>query len=212
MTGRDHSVTVAAMNSQIPIILLAAGQSSRMRGADKLLQDIDGQPQLRRITKAARAATDATVVVALPSMPHDRWATIKDIDVLGLAVTDASEGMNASLRCAIKALPGKPKAVMVLLADLPDLTEKDIATVLQSVDHHKKHLIWRATSQTGIPGHPVVFCGTLIPQLRALTGDNGAQSVVKAHLNSTKFVALPDTHATLDLDTPEDWANWRANR
>ena len=33
------------------ILILAAGASSRMRGTDKLLEEIDGQPQIRRITK-----------------------------------------------------------------------------------------------------------------------------------------------------------------
>lgn len=200
------------MISHIPIIILAAGQSSRMRGADKLLQDVDGQPLLQRIAKVARAATDAEVLVALPLMPHDRWAVVENCGVKGLEVADASEGMNASLRRVIKALPDLPNAIMVLLADLPELTTNDITTVLKSAKNDKDYLIWRGTSDAGIPGHPVVFSATLLPQLRALTGDSGAQSVVRENSDHVRLVPLPGTHATLDLDTPEEWANWRANR
>ncbi|MAY45584.1 MAG: 4-diphosphocytidyl-2C-methyl-D-erythritol synthase, partial [Rhodobacteraceae bacterium] len=30
--------------NDIPILLLAAGSSSRMRGRDKLMEEVDGQP------------------------------------------------------------------------------------------------------------------------------------------------------------------------
>jgi len=47
----------------IPIILLAAGKSSRMGGKDKLMQPVDGQPLLRRSALIAHSA--APVIVAL---------------------------------------------------------------------------------------------------------------------------------------------------
>ena len=72
-------------NLNIPIILLAAGQSSRMRGRDKLLEMVDGQPLLRRQAAMALAVTDAPVLVALPAAPHPRYDAIE-----GLAVTPVS--------------------------------------------------------------------------------------------------------------------------
>ncbi|MCX8955064.1 NTP transferase domain-containing protein, partial [Ruegeria sp. NA] len=42
--------------TEIPIILLAAGQSSRMGGLDKLLQQIDGIPLLTRTATLAHGA------------------------------------------------------------------------------------------------------------------------------------------------------------
>ncbi|NBR54129.1 MAG: nucleotidyltransferase family protein, partial [Rhodobacteraceae bacterium] len=38
-----------------PILILAAGKSSRMRGRDKHLEEIDGVPLLRRLALAALA-------------------------------------------------------------------------------------------------------------------------------------------------------------
>ena len=48
-----------------PILILAAGQSSRMRGRDKLLEPVDGVPKLRRLAIECLSQSDA-VFVALP--------------------------------------------------------------------------------------------------------------------------------------------------
>jgi CTP:molybdopterin cytidylyltransferase MocA len=59
-------------------------------------------------------------------------------------------------------------------------------------------------------GHPVVFPKDLIADLCALTGDTGAKDIIQAHKNRLRLIALPDDHATLDLDTPESWQDYRA--
>ena len=43
-----------------------------------------------------------------------------------------------------------------------------------------------------------------------LRGDQGAQSLIQAH--GAQLVTLPGRHATCDLDTPEDWAEWETLR
>lgn len=195
-----------------PILILAAGQSRRMRGRDKLLEDIDGQPLLRRQAQMARGVTSGMVIVALPPRPHPRYDVLSGLDVTALPVGDATEGMNASLRAAIIVLPQGATCVMVLLADLPDLTEKDLNTVAQSVDLYGKNRIWRGATQDGAAGHPIVFKADLFAELAVLKGDSGGREVVAAHQNQTILVPLPDARARADLDTPEQWAIWRKAR
>lgn len=192
----------------IPILILAAGQSSRMRGVDKLLMDIDGIPMLRRVAEMA-CKTGQPVLVTLPKEPHPRWAALDGLAINRVATPMAKEGINASLRQGIAALPQQSSAVMILLADLPDLTIDDMHFVLKAVDAKTKTLIWRGATQDGKPGHPVVFSRSLFPDLSALTGDTGAQSVVLENIKHMALIPLPQNHARLDLDTPEDWAKWR---
>ncbi|MEY8838401.1 NTP transferase domain-containing protein [Cribrihabitans sp. XS_ASV171] len=193
--------------TRIPIILLAAGRSSRMGGADKLLQDIDGVPLLRRAALIALGA--GPVRVAVPPLPHPRYAALAGLEVGIVPVPDADEGMNASLRRAIADLPRDTQAAMVLLADLPDLTTEDLTTVMHAVDPGSATRIWRGATEEGAPGHPVVFHSALFPELLALEGDSGAQSVVTRNADAMQLINLPGQRARLDLDTPEAWANWR---
>lgn len=193
------------------IVVLAAGASRRMHGRDKLMEDVDGVPLLRRSVMRA-IATGCNVLVALPAAPHARYAALEELDVATIPVPDAAEGMNASLRAGLRAVSDSARAVMVLLADMPDITTDDMITVLQAVDPLSKMRIWRAVTRKGEAGHPVVFHREVLPELLALTGDQGGGAVAKAYHNRTVEIPLPDAHARTDLDTPEAWAKWRAEQ
>lgn len=196
--------------TEIPVILLAAGQSSRMGGQDKLMQPIGADPLLRRAAQRAQAV--GPVIVALPPAPHPRHDALDGLDVQRVGIADAREGMNASLRGALACVPQDAPAVMVLLSDLPDLTSDDLRAVRHSMITHPDKLIWRGATQDGKPGHPVVFHRSLFDQLSALTGDGGAQNVVKGCGAMVHLHKLPGRNALLDLDTPDDWEAWRLSK
>lgn len=198
--------------TDLPIILLAAGQSSRMRGRDKLLEEVGSVPLLRRQAAMARRVTSGSILVALPPAPHPRYGALADLDVTPLPVPDAAEGMNASLRTAFAALPTDAKAAMLLLGDLPELTETDLARVARAVSLTSDTLIWRGTTEDGRPGHPIVFAAPLFPAFAALTGDTGGREVVAQAGDRIDLIPLPGNRARLDLDTPEEWEAWRAGR
>lgn len=195
-----------------PVILLAAGGSSRMRGRDKMLEEIDGKALLARQAGRVRAATTGPVLVALPPRPHPRYDVLSGLAVTPVPVANAAAGMNASLCAAFAGVPEGADYVMVLLADLPDITEDDIKKVGNSVDLEGKNLIWRGATEDRKPGHPIVFHASLFPALRVLRGDEGAKSVVASVGDRVALVPLAGTRALDDLDTPEAWEAWRANR
>ena len=204
---------VSQMKSNIPIILLAAGQSSRMRGRDKLLEHLDNQPLLRRQARLALAVTDGPVFITLPPAPHSRYDALAGLTrPILVPVPDAAEGINASLRQGFAMLPQNSKAVMVLLSDLPDLSEHDLKKVLQAVDIEDGNTIWRGATATGKPGHPTVFAACHFAQFAALSGDIGGREIIAAAKDRTVLVTLPGNHALLDLDTPEEWDAWRKAR
>ncbi len=199
-----------APQTDIPIIILAAGASRRMRGTDKLLQRVGGRPLIRRQADIARAATRGEVIVTLPPRPHPRHDALEGLDLRLVPVADADEGMNASLRAGFAALRGDERAAMLLLADLPELTTDDIKTVAQSVVNKPENLVWRGATEDGEPGHPVIFSATLFGDIARLSGDSGARGVVARAGGRVVLMPLPGRHARCDLDTPEDWAAWRA--
>jgi molybdenum cofactor cytidylyltransferase len=195
--------------SNIPIILLAAGQSTRMGGHDKLLETVDGMPLLRRQALMALAAKAGPVFVTLPAGPHPRYDVIDDLDVTVIPVPDAEEGMNASIRRGVAALPPDTTATMLLLADLPDLTTEDLITCLRAVGLASKMSIWRGATEDGKPGHPIIFAATHFAAFAKLTGDSGGRDIVAAAQDQTQLIPLPGQHARRDLDTPEAWEVWR---
>lgn len=190
------------------ILILAAGGSTRMgTGRDKLSEQVEGIPLLRRVAEQA-LATSLQVFACLPDLTHPRFALLPK-GVIAIPVPQAAEGMGASLRTGITALPADITAVMILPADMPELTTEDLQTVLAA---HKADHITRATTASGTPGHPVIFPRHLFTALQGLRGDTGARSVLKANRSLVNLVPLPAEHALTDLDTPEAWTAWRARQ
>ena len=64
----------------IPILILAAGQSTRMRGRDKLLEPVDGMPLLRQRVLTALAVS-RQVSITLPDRDHPRGTTVFDLPI-----------------------------------------------------------------------------------------------------------------------------------
>ncbi|MEI4232009.1 nucleotidyltransferase family protein [Roseovarius sp. D22-M7] len=196
------------MLPRVLVLLPAAGVSARMRGRDKLLEPVRGQPLLRdRVAAALDLGLD--VAVTLPPDRPERAGILRDLAgprLQMIEVADAATGLSASLRVgADRARAGGYAGLMVVLPDLPDLLTQDFRTVLQSYDSKS---ILRATAEDGTAGHPVIFPARALPALARLTGDAGARDILRTH--PVIHVALPGTRATTDLDTPEAWAAWRA--
>lgn len=192
----------------IPILILAAGSSSRMRGGDKLLEEVQGEPLLRLQAKRA-LDTGHPVFVALAPNSQARAATLSGLDVTILTIPEAREGMSGTMRGAVAQLPKAP-AFMMFLGDLVALETSDLNRILQAQHDHPDHLIWRGATKAGKPGHPIIFDSSLRPAFAELEGDSGGESLVNPLRDQTCIIPLKDDRARLDLDTPEDWANWRS--
>lgn len=195
------------MTPPLHILILAAGASSRMGGRDKLMEDVGGQPLLRRVAEQAMAS-GLPVTVALPPDRPARSTALHGLTVTIVTVPDPTQGMAASLTASLSQIP-TGAGIMLLLADLPELTTDDLAQLI-TLWQAESQAILRGAAADGTPGHPVLFPPDLRDDLMTLKGDEGARSVLVRHRARLRLVPLPDQHATTDLDTPEDWAAWRA--
>lgn len=194
--------------SAFAILILAAGASARMRGADKLLEPVDGQPVIvERARAALETGEDVTVALPPPALAPDRWQALDGMPLARVAVPDAASGMAASIRTGIGALPRTTQGVLIVLADMPEITTDDMKLLLKSFDGET---ILRGGCGETTPGHPVLFPARDFAALTQLTGKFGARSALEKEDARVRLVPLPRAHALTDLDTPEDWARWRS--
>ena len=190
----------------LAILILAAGRSSRMGGDDKLLQEVDGAPLVATMVMRAKAS-GCPVYATLPPDRPARWQALSNSGAVLVDVPEAAKGMGHSIAGGVAALPDDIDAIMILPADMPEITSADIATLCTAWEDTPQGGFLRATSQDGTPGHPVIFPRRCFEDLKALSGDQGARSVLSGE--KPRLVALPGRHALTDLDTPEDWHAWR---
>ncbi len=179
-------------------ILLAAGSSRRM-GRDKLaLPWADGT--VLSATLARWTAVQDLQEVLLVRRRADERSWPRVCCVLN---PDADEGMGSSLRVGARALPADTEAVVVGLADMPEVAPETLAALIAA---------WRPLGPRGIVaplfdgrrGHPVVLGSHHLAALRSVQGDEGARTILKENAGDVVLVPVDDPGVLLDLDSPAD--------
>ena len=188
------------------ILVLAAGASSRMAPRDKLLEPVHDEALIRRQTRLA-CETACPVFVATTKT---RAKALEGLACTPVWIEDPSQGMAASLRAGLaEARQINPPAVMILPADMPDFTLSALNAILNAWQEAPGKIL-RGQAETGQPGHPAIFPADLFDELAQMQGDQGGRAVLQAHPDRIRLYPLPGLMAITDLDTPDDWANWRA--
>lgn len=187
--------------ANIAIVLLAAGQSRRM-GQDKLLRQLPSGERLLENRIHTILTVGSLPYVAVPYEPQ-KAALVAKTSAIPVQVSGTAQGMGDSISAAIRVLPEDIAGIMILLSDLPDVTADDLRALLTRFDGET---ILRAATETGKPGHPVIFPARYRSKLEALSGDIGARDLLKSE--HVDLLPLPGQNAVRDLDTPEDWTVW----
>ncbi|MEZ5788271.1 MAG: molybdopterin-binding/glycosyltransferase family 2 protein [Xanthobacteraceae bacterium] len=187
---------------RIAALVLAAGRSSRMGGPNKLLAEVGGRPLVRIAVEEALASAARPVIVVTG---HQRERV--EAALAGLAVTfahnpDFAEGLSASLKTGIAAVPPSADAAIICLGDMPQVDAPLIDRLLAAFDPERGILIVVPTI-AGRRGNPVVLSRRFFAELTAITGDVGARGLVAAHPEAVAEVAVTDDAAFTDVDTPE---------
>ncbi|MGN6585493.1 MAG: NTP transferase domain-containing protein [Rhizobiaceae bacterium] len=197
---REKPVAKAA-RPKIYAVLLAAGQSSRMGGPNKLLAGFDGKPLVRRTAERVLASgVDGLIVVTGHQATRIREA-LADLDVSFAHNPDFADGLSGSLKAGIQGLAGDAAGAMIVLGDMPGVTEADYRSLLKAFGNAGGKAIARAAHQ-GKRGNPVVLPRSLFPAVEWLQGDVGARHLVESGDAPIVDVEIGEG-AELDVDTPD---------
>lgn len=195
------------MQTKSSILILAAGRSTRMGGADKLLMPRASTTMLTAIHAAAVASLADEVLVVLPANDKARRASLPETAAICLA-PPSPRGIGASIATGVSSLDGTSN-ILITLADMPFLTTEHFNALIRATGQTPAKSIFRLTSKDGKPGHPVLFRPQYHAALCRLTGDEGAQIILKAHASDVHLIATNDEAPIIDIDTPEDWERYR---
>ncbi len=194
--------------SSIAVIVLAAGGSRRM-GVPKQLLRVGGRSLLRHAVDAALGSSCRPVVVVLGANAEAIRPELEGLPVQIVQNARWAEGLSASIRAGIEALPSapdSPDAVVLTLCDQPFVEADSIEALVAGYRSTRRPIV--ASQYGGTLGVPALFSRALLPELLALEGDTGARQVIQAHTVSVWPVPCPQ--GAVDLDTPEDHAAIRS--
>ena len=194
-------------SAKIALLLLAAGASRRMQGRDKLLEQINGESLLRRVAKSCLASKAGFVITILRPQDQPRRDALTGLDLVMIDNPLWQEGMASSIRTGLENLPPDCDGALVTLADMPDVSAYDFNKLID-VFQPDLGMICRAATQSGQPGHPVLFDKSYFAALAAQTGDKGGKGILATNASEVKLVKIAGNAACIDLDTPKDWYDY----
>lgn len=209
LTRGDESAQGGA--PRISGVLLAAGGARRMGpGRHKLLEEIDGVPQIRRAAAALLGSGLSETVVVLGAAARETGPALEGLALRRVENPAWESGMGASLAAALRAIAPEADAVLIALADMPLMAPALIDRLITAFDPAAGAEIVRPLGAGGRPGHPILFGRRFFEALSRIEGDQGARAVIAEHPEFLREVAIGGRAPLLDLDTPEDWARFRA--
>ena len=194
---------------KIGFLFLAAGASTRMRGSDKLLREIDGVPLLKRTLDEA-LKLNFPVFVTVPVHNTERKLIISKTNAVIIEVTNAELGMGHSIAKGTVEITKKLNILSLAIcpADLPNLSGQSLKK-LTNYFFKSPELICRPTQFRNLKfGHPVIFPKKYFEELKLIKGDKGARKIVNKNEKDLNSYDTDDESYFLDLDTPEDFTNW----
>ena len=187
---------------QVAAIVLAAGRSSRMGGPNKLLAEIGGRPLVRIVAEAALASRARPVIVVTGHQRERVEAALAGLDVVLVHNPAYADGLSASLKAGIAAVPPAADGAIICLGDMPQVDARLIDRLLAAFDPERGALVAVPTIG-GKRGNPVVWSRRFFSDLSTLTGDVGARGLIASYPEAVVEVATTDDAALTDVDTPD---------
>ena len=182
-------------------IVLAAGKSSRM-GHNKLVAMVKRKPMVCHAAEAACAAGLNPVIVVTG---HDARSVENALQGMPLRFAHNAafaDGLSASLRVGIEAVPEDCAGAMVLLGDMPGVDSDLIARVRAAFSPADGRTICVATAN-GKRGHPVLWARRYFAEILTLRGDHGARTLMAEHPGAICEIETDDDAPLFDIDTPQ---------
>jgi molybdenum cofactor cytidylyltransferase len=183
-------------------ILLAAGRGLRFDASgarNKLLQLLPSGLSVARSSAShlSRVLPNSLAVVSESSSLLDT-----ELRPAGCRITycaDARDGMANSLLQGLRQSTPDCKGWVIALADMPFVRPESIAAVVLALQQGAGIAVPVFQGQRG---NPVGFSRQYLPQLLALTGDQGARSLLKMY--PVTQVEVDDPGILKDIDLPDD--------
>lgn len=162
----------------IALVLLASGRSRRFQGGDKLLATFRGAPLLTHAAGALAGRVPMARLAVIGADQPERRAMLGDTAWTIVDNPAPDEGQGQSLALGTRAAKKRgARAVMVLLADMPLVPDSHLDALATAMSPELDVVVTRSGK---IAGPPALFRVSTFDALDALSGDEGARSVVQA--------------------------------
>jgi len=186
----------------ISAILLAAGQSKRMVGENKLTKEIKGIPLIKLSIKNILASSIDELIVILG---YQKEIIEKIIDknkrIKFVFNGNFENGMASSIKTGLSNLSEKTEAFFICLGDMP-MVNPDIYNQLIQSKNNKEIIV---PTYKGQQGNPILFSKSIKEKIMTIQGDVGAKKILELNKNKILNVEVGNQSIRKDFNTKDDF-------
>ena len=188
----------------ISAILLAAGQSKRMNGENKLTKEIKGT---HLIKLSVKNILDSSIDELIVILGYQKEIIEKLVDKHKKIKTffnkDFESGMASSIKTGLNHLSNNTEAFFICLGDMP-MVNSDIYDQLIKSRNKKKIIVPTYKDQQG---NPVLFDKSMKETVMNITGDVGAKKILELNKDKILNLEINDKSITKGFNTKDDFSS-----
>ena len=186
----------------ISSILLAAGQSKRMNGENKLIRKILGVPLIKLSVKNILASSVNELLIVLG---HQKEIIEKLIDknekIKFVFNKNFENGMASSIKMGLNNLSEKTDAFFICLGDMP-MVNSDIYNQLIRSKNNKEIIVPTYKEQQG---NPILFSKFIKEKIMTIHGDVGAKKILELNKDKILNLQIDDQGITKGFDSQDNF-------
>ena len=188
----------------IKAILLAAGQSKRMKSENKLIKLYKNKPLINYSLNVLTKSKVNKIIIVLGHQHKELKKIIKkNKKIIFTYNKNYKKGMASSIKTGLKKISKNDKGFIVAQSDMPFVKQSDINKICRSINS-KKFLVHALKYKTRV-GNPIGFDSSLIKKFKNIKGQFGAKFMVKRLKNRTNFIKTMSIKSFKDFDKASDF-------
>ena len=188
----------------IKAILLAAGQSKRMKSENKLIKLYKNKPLINYSLNVLKKSKVNKIIIVLGHQHKEVKKIIKkNKKIIFTYNKNYKKGMASSIKIGLKKISKNDKGFIVAQSDMPFVKQSDINKICRSIKS-KKFLV-HALKYKNRLGNPIGFDISLIKKFKNIKGQFGAKFMVKRLKNRTNFINTKSLKSFKDFDKVSDF-------
>jgi molybdenum cofactor cytidylyltransferase len=186
-------------------ILLAAGESSRMRGSFKPLLKWGKRTVIGECVHQMRNSQLAEIFVVLGHREMEIRQTLAGSGVQYAINEDYRQGMLSSIKTGLASLSPNEDAALIALVDQPMITKEIIDALIDAFSAGEKGVA--LPTYQGKRGHPIIVASKYFEDIMQLDEDSpeGLRQFIDERRDDTLEVPVSTPAVIEDIDLPEDY-------
>ena len=188
----------------IKAILLAAGQSKRMKSENKLIKLYKNKPLINySLNVLTKSKANKIIIVLGHQFKEVKKIIKKNKKIIFKYNKNYKKGMASSIKMGLKKVFKNDDGFIVAQSDMPFVKLSDINKICRSIK--TKQFLVHALKYKNRLGNPIGFDISLIKKFKNIKGQFGAKFMVKRLKNRTNFINTSSLKSFKDFDKVSDF-------